>query len=166
MSLRNLKEGGHMKLKINRQRGFTIVELLIVIVVIGILAALVIVQFTNVQARARDAERKSDIRALESKVAEYYALQGNYPLTIAAINNPTNVVPTDACKAPGGSGDCTTPDYGYHAYKAGTTPAVATATDCDNGANPCTQYILYADTSVNTHSGMETVANPYTVTSN
>jgi prepilin-type N-terminal cleavage/methylation domain-containing protein len=162
MSLRNLKEGGHMKLKINRQRGFTIVELLIVIVVIGILAALVIVQFTNVQARARDAERKSDIRALESKVAEYYALNGNYPLTLSAVAN----LPGDACKAPGGSGTCATPDYGYHAYKAGTTPAVATATDCDNSANPCTQYILYADTSVNTHSAMETVANPYTVTSN
>src|SRR5438132_1966579 len=112
-----------MKLNIKRRsQGFTIVELLIVIVVIGILAALVIVQFTNVQARARDAERKSDIRALQSKVAEYYALNGNYPLTINAINSPGNVVPSDACKAPGGSGTCATPDYGYHAYQAGTTP--------------------------------------------
>src|SRR5256885_11926661 len=83
--------------------------------VIGILAALVIVQFTNVQARARDAERKSDIRALQSKVAENYALQGSYPLTINAINNPTSVVPEDACKAPGGTGTCASADYGYHA---------------------------------------------------
>jgi prepilin-type N-terminal cleavage/methylation domain-containing protein len=151
-----------MKLKIKRDQGFTIVELLIVIVVIGILAALVIVQFTNVQARARDAERKSDIRALQSKVAEYYALNGNYPITLNAVPS----LPADACKAPGGTGTCGTPDYGYHAYRAGTTPAVATATDCDNGANSCTQYIIYADTSVNAKSAMETVANPYTVTSN
>jgi prepilin-type N-terminal cleavage/methylation domain-containing protein len=151
-----------MKFKIKKDQGFTIVELLIVIVVIGILAALVIVQFTNVQARARDAERKSDIRALQSKVAEYYALNGNYPLTLSAVPS----LPADACKAPGGTGTCASADYGYHAYKAGTTPAVATATDCDNSANPCTQYMIYADSSVNAKSAMETVANPYTVTSN
>jgi prepilin-type N-terminal cleavage/methylation domain-containing protein len=74
------------KIKKN-SKGFTIVELLIVIVVIGILAALVIVQFTNVQARARDAERKSDIRALQSKVAEYYALNGYYPTALSQITS-------------------------------------------------------------------------------
>jgi prepilin-type N-terminal cleavage/methylation domain-containing protein len=146
----------------HKTSGFTIVELLIVIVVIGILAALVIVQFTNVQARARDTERKSDIRSLQSKLGEYYALNSNYPITLSQLTN----IPADACKAPGGTGDCSTPDYGYHAYKTGTTPAVATATDCDNSTNSCANYILYADSSVNAKSAMETVTNPYTVTSN
>ena len=43
-----------------KQTGFTIVELLIVIVVIGILAAITIVAFNGVQQRARDAQRRQN----------------------------------------------------------------------------------------------------------
>jgi prepilin-type N-terminal cleavage/methylation domain-containing protein len=49
--------------------GFTIVELLIVIVVIGILAAIVIVAYTGVQQKARDAQRRSDLSAIAKAVA-------------------------------------------------------------------------------------------------
>jgi prepilin-type N-terminal cleavage/methylation domain-containing protein len=141
-------------------KGFTIVELLIVIVVIGILAALVIVQFTNVQARARDAERKSDIRALQSKVAEYYALNGNYPTALSGITN----LPADACKAPGGSGTCASPDYNYKSFKTGTAVATSSTSDCDNTTDNCVSYIIYTP---NSGSGaMETITNPYSVTSN
>jgi prepilin-type N-terminal cleavage/methylation domain-containing protein len=83
-----------MKLTNKRgNRGFTIVELLIVIVVIGILAALVIIQFTNIQARARDTEKKSDMRSIQSKLAEYYALNGRYP---TALNDSGLALPVDA----------------------------------------------------------------------
>jgi len=50
-----------------RQRGFTIVELLIVIVVIGILAAITIVAFNGVQNRANDAAVKSNLSAIAKK---------------------------------------------------------------------------------------------------
>lgn len=43
------------------RRGFTIVELLIVIVVIAILAAISIVAYNTVAAKARDAQRRGDI---------------------------------------------------------------------------------------------------------
>lgn len=49
-----------------KQTGFTIVELLIVIVVIGILAAITIVAYDGVQQRARDTQRKSDIAKIVS----------------------------------------------------------------------------------------------------
>ena len=61
------------------QKGFTIVELLIVIVVIGILAAIVIVAYNGVQSRARDVERKSEISTFEKKLGVFYATNNYYP---------------------------------------------------------------------------------------
>jgi prepilin-type N-terminal cleavage/methylation domain-containing protein len=69
-----------------RQSGFTIVELLIVIVIIGILATLIIVTFSGIQQKARDTQRKTDINALQSHVEAYYAQKGNYP-TLAQLND-------------------------------------------------------------------------------
>ena len=71
-----------------KQEGFTIVELLIVIVVIGILAALVIVTFSGIQQRARDTERKTDINAVQGHVEAFYAQNGYYP-TRTHVNDPT-----------------------------------------------------------------------------
>lgn len=72
----------------NKQQGFTIVELLIVIVVIGILAALVITTFTGIQQKARDTERETDIKALQGQIEAYYAQKGNYP-TRTNLNDAT-----------------------------------------------------------------------------
>lgn len=96
------------KIKRMGQEGFTIVELLIVIVIIGILAALVFVQFNNMQARGRDAERKADLRLIESKLAEYNADEGAYPTgtDLSAIDVITGI-PDDAKEDPG------TTDYTY-----------------------------------------------------
>lgn len=62
-----------------RQSGFTIVELLIVIVVIGILATLVIVTFTGIQQKSRNSQRQTDINAVASHVEAFYAQWGFYP---------------------------------------------------------------------------------------
>lgn len=62
-----------------KQTGFTIVELLIVIVVIGILAAITIVAYNGVQSRARDAQRRSDISTITKALELYYIDNGNYP---------------------------------------------------------------------------------------
>ena len=58
--------------------GFTIVELLIVIVVIGILAALVLNTFSGIQERARDTARRTDINSLATQLEVYYADHGAY----------------------------------------------------------------------------------------
>lgn len=62
-----------------KQAGFTIVELLIVIIVIGILAALVLNTFQGVQARARDTERRTDVNSVATQLEAYYADFGHYP---------------------------------------------------------------------------------------
>ena len=57
-----------------KQTGFTIVELLIVIIVIAILVTLVITAYSNVQAKARDTKRLSDAKAI-TKALQLYALE-------------------------------------------------------------------------------------------
>ncbi len=59
--------------------GFTIVELLIVIVIIGILAAIVIVAYNGIQARARDSQRQTDISAIAKALELYYIDNGRFP---------------------------------------------------------------------------------------
>lgn len=59
--------------------GFTIVELLIVIVVIGILAAITIVVFNGVQQRARNSDRVQDIATIKKMVLAYTAQNGKAP---------------------------------------------------------------------------------------
>ncbi|MGB3023884.1 MAG: type II secretion system protein [Candidatus Saccharimonadales bacterium] len=66
-------------LKKSSQKGFTIVELLIVIVVIGILAALVLNTFSGVQKRARDTQRQTDVNALATQLEVSYNDNGYYP---------------------------------------------------------------------------------------
>ena len=64
-----------------RKGGFTIVELLIVIVVIAILAAITITVFRGIQTRANATRTVSDIQAVNKAVQMYYADTGSYPST-------------------------------------------------------------------------------------
>lgn len=60
--------------------GFTIVEILIVIVVIAILAAISVVAYTGIQNRARDTIRSNDSTAIRKALDLYKADKGTYPL--------------------------------------------------------------------------------------
>ena len=65
--------------QLKRQDGFTIIELLIVIAIIGILATLVLTNFQGAQAKGRDTVRTSDINSIYQKLEEFYNENGGYP---------------------------------------------------------------------------------------
>jgi general secretion pathway protein G len=71
----------------NKQTGFTIVELLIVIVVIGILAAITIVAYNGIQNRARDTTATADLSNNGKRMMSGEAISGLYPTTIEAISS-------------------------------------------------------------------------------
>ncbi len=66
-----------------RHRGFTIVELLIVIVVIAILAALSVVAYTNIQTRAKNATKASAVQQAVKLIQLYKTGEGTYPRSTA-----------------------------------------------------------------------------------
>ncbi len=154
-----------------RSKGFTIVELLIVIVVIAILATLVIVTFTGIQQKARDSQRQTDINAVDSHVEAFYAQYGYYP-TLADLQSSTFLsnymkgLDSEALVSPKG-GDIAaaatnTTDWKYGYVASGSAGCVNTTvsdpTGGDTSNNGCDSFEL--------HATLEADGSDYTKSSN
>ena len=79
----------------SKQQAFTIVELLIVIVVIAILAAISIAAYNGIQQRARAVSLQSNITQIHKLIELYYAEHGEYPKTTASalVSGPSGTSP-------------------------------------------------------------------------
>ncbi|HZL07986.1 MAG TPA: prepilin-type N-terminal cleavage/methylation domain-containing protein [Candidatus Dormibacteraeota bacterium] len=138
-----------------RNQGFTIVELLIVIVVIGILALLVITTYSGIQAKARNSKRQTDIQSLQTQLEAFFSQNGYYPsltdmkgtaaggwidtnmksLDKNALIDPSNTTQSNQLVA--GTGTAKT--YAYNVTQSdGSTP-------CESDDTTCAKYTLTAE---------------------
>lgn len=69
------------------RKGFTLVEILIVVVILGILAAIVIPQFSNASEEAKTSSLASNLQSLRSQIELYKIKEGAYPATLQALED-------------------------------------------------------------------------------
>ena len=83
----NLKEG-------IIRRGFTVLELLIVVAIIGVLSTITIVSYSSIQSGSRDTQRSSRLKIISEALEKYYQQYGQYPDCDAMIASPSVVADT------------------------------------------------------------------------
>jgi len=104
---------------VNKKTGFTLIELIVVIAIIGILSTIVMVSLNTARGKARDARRISDIRQLQLALQMYYDINGAYPTTtegLVKLTTPTayiTAVPVDPQNSSAYS-YCAPATLGYH----------------------------------------------------
>lgn len=69
----------------SNEKGFTLIELMIVVAIIGILAAIAIPNFLNYQCKAKQSEAKANLGTIRSMQEAYFAEYDEYAATMAAI---------------------------------------------------------------------------------
>ena len=133
-----------------KQKGFTLIELLVAISIIGILATLVMINLSGLQARGRDAQRKNSLQMIATALELYYADFGRYPTNLPAAGDAlTNPARTKTYLKQ-------TPND----PKNGGTPFAY----CVNNTTTATRYNLYANLENDNDSDRFCGANNWSAT--
>jgi len=71
-------------------KGFTLVELVVVLVILGVLVALAVPRFTASASKAKETTFCSNVRTIKSQLELYKMTTGNYPITATTTENPNS----------------------------------------------------------------------------
>ena len=84
---------------IRSRQGFTLLELMIVVVIVGMLAIIIVPNLVSGPTRARDSQRKADLQTIKNSLEGYYNDNNSYPTTLEVLtqgNSPyLKALPTD-----------------------------------------------------------------------
>jgi general secretion pathway protein G len=69
------------------EKGFTLIELMVVVVIIGILAAIAVPAFSEVSQKGKISRARADLRTLESTISIYYVEKNEYPEDLQVLEN-------------------------------------------------------------------------------
>jgi len=129
------------------QRGFTLIEIMLLVVIIGILLGVIVSLQTGVRQNSRNTERERDIKELRDVMEIYYSQNDKYP-TLADINSntwrATNMkgLEQEVLRDPKGASFVLVDSPAKNVYAYVATSASGSA--CNNKKTPCTQYTLTA----------------------
>lgn len=150
-----------------KRHGFTIVELIIIITVMGILLTLGVVNLSGSQANARDAERKSDLETIAIHLETFYTSGmdgsislGRYPSTNELLDDANNIkivlrdIDSASIKAPGSDSVALIAATNATQTSIGVTPPISITTYiyqplqsngllCTTSAQDCRKFNLY-----------------------
>ncbi len=119
------------------RKGFTLLELIVVIIIVGILATLGFVQYTQVIEKGRKAEAKSNLGMLRQLQLVYYQETGVYGVLASGTDNFNSALPI--------TGACNTSYYFGYACTGGTDGS-CTATRCSAAGKTPNASTVYAIT--------------------
>lgn len=114
--------------RISSQKGFTLNELMVVVIIIVALSTMSIIILNSTKVKARDAKRIEHVKQLTTALELYYINNGSYPLNITpgqALKSPDNkityIAEVPSNPNPRDDGDCAASDYIYKTQKNNTT---------------------------------------------
>ena len=123
------------------QQGFTLIELMIVVAIIGILAAVAIPSYQDYTARAQVTEAVSLTAAFKTPLAEYYADKGTWPASLQVVGGTSSGKYVDNIEITTGAGISGTVVLTTTMKASGVNPNIASSTyalaSTDGGSWEC-----------------------------